>query len=479
MEIFRKSGILLHISSLGKDAMGEKAVNFLDFLKKSGQSYWQVLPINPVGKGDSPYYCISGAAGNPMFIDVGLLEKEGLLTKLEHDLLLLETDYRKYKNKKNELLKIAFARFEETGDYRDFLEKNKWWLRDYSLYKVLVEKFGGAFWFEWQDEKLKRRDATALENAYKENFEEINLYNIEQYFFSKQWFNLKAEAEKREIRIIGDIPFYVPLESVEAWASQSSLRLDEDLLPEKVGGVPPDYFSKDGQLWNFPVYDWEFIKKNDYKFWIDRINASARYFDIIRLDHFRGFSEYWAVPYNAKTARKGRWEKGPSTEFINIIKETFDDKEFIAEDLGKLTFASRRLQKKSGFLGMKVLQFAEKEKIKKYKEKTVCYTGTHDNDTIRGYIEEKKKNGKYKKIKKHFGLRDGEEENWEFIRICFESPSILAIIPMQDLLDLDSDARMNIPGTSEGNWRWQLNHEYLDEELIQKLLDYTKKTNRV
>ena len=397
----RESGILMHITSLpgpyGVGTMGKSAYSFVDFLKKAGQSYWQILPLTPTSSGDSPYQSCSTFAGNHYLIDLDMLVEEGLLKKEELSSIHWcdrenKVDFGIQYRNRLEVLRLAYGRFESNEDFVNFCRENGSWLSDFALFMALKDANEGKPWYQWETE-LKVREPNAIWQARRELRDEVSFYSFVQYLFRKQWTALRTYAHKNGIRIIGDVPIYVPYDSADVWSNPELFQLNEDLDPTGVAGVPPDAFSEDGQLWGNPLYRWDLMSQQGYAWWINRLEAAGKLYDVIRLDHFRGFESYWEVPYGDKTARGGRWVKGPDMEFINTIKEKLPQVRMIAEDLGVLTDAVLELRDGSGFPGMKVLQFAFDSREpseylpQAYITNTVCYTGTHDNMTTRQWFE--------------------------------------------------------------------------------------------
>ncbi len=484
----RKSGVLLPISSIpskyGIGTFGAKAYEFVDLLEKGGQSYWQILPLGPTGYGDSPYQSFSTFAGNPYYIDLEELIKEGLLTKKECDKYDFGdneayVDYEKIYNARFKVLRKAFSRFDLSNTlYNNFVKENSYWLEDYALFMAVKNSFGGAGYNEW-DEDIKTRQNHALK-AYREQYEdEVDFYKFQQYYFMKQWTALKEYANEKEIQIIGDIPIYVAFDSSDTWANPELFQFDETLTPIAVAGCPPDAFSKTGQLWGNPLYKWSYHKETGYEWWIKRIAYCYQLYDVVRIDHFRGFDEYYAIPYGDETAEFGEWEKGPGYDLFKVIKEKLGQKDVIAEDLGFLTESVIKLVKKTGSPGMKIMQFAFDSKEESdylphnYDKNCIVYTGTHDNDTIMGWWSTFAKNDKAF-AKKYLNIRSNKEIYKEFIRACMSSVADTAIIPMQDYLGLGSEARINIPSTLGDNWKWRLLDGQFTEELAEEMYDMTK-----
>ena len=483
----RKQGILLPISSIpstyGIGTFGKESYRFVDFLEKSGNHLWQILPLGPTGYGDSPYQSFSTFAGNPYYIDLELLIEDGYLTKEicdSYDFGDNEhyVDYEKIYLSRFKVLKIEFdnAREQgltETGDYQNFLTENAYWLDDYALYMAVKNAFGGVCFMEW-DEDIRLRKAAALRKYRKKLAEEIAFYCFQQYLFAKQWKELKAYANKKGIEIVGDIPIYVAFDSADTWANPKLFQLDKEGRPIGVAGCPPDCFSETGQLWGNPLYDWSYHKKTGYAWWMQRIAYCYQLYDVLRIDHFRGFDEYWFVPYGDPTAENGHWEKGPGYELFNVMKKKLGRKKGIAEALGFLTTSVLRLVKKTGYPGMKILQFAfdagnDSEYLPhNYDKNCVVYTGTHDNDTTVGFLQNMPEKD-LKFAKKYLGHKNEKKLCFEMIRAALSSCADTAVIPMQDYLELDSSARINIPSTLGCNWKWRMDQDALDPKLAKKI----------
>lgn len=492
-ENMRKSGILLPISSIpskyGIGTLGKKAFEFIDLLKRGGQSYWQILPLGPTGYGDSPYQSFSTFAGNPYYIDLELLIEEGLLTKEECDAYDFGdnesyVDYEKVYNARFDVLRKAFKRFDNsTADYKAFLERTKQWLDDYALFMAVKNKFDGKSYSEW-DEDIKTRQKAAVEKYTQECRDEIDFYKFQQYYFAKQWTELKAYANKNGVEIIGDIPIYVAFDSSDTWANPELFQFDENLQPVAVAGCPPDAFSATGQLWGNPLYRWDYHKETNYEWWVRRIAYCYELYDVVRIDHFRGFDEYYSIPFGDPTAEFGHWEQGPGFDLFKVIKEKLGKKNVIAEDLGFLTDTVIKLVKKTGFPGMKILQFAFDSREESdylphnYTNNSIVYTGTHDNDTVVGWWETCSKNDKAF-AKRYLNVKSTKDIHKALIRACLASVSDTAIIPMQDYLGLGSEARINIPSTLGNNWKWRLKDGQFTEELADEIYDLTKLYYRV
>ena len=488
----RKSGILMHISSLpspyGIGSMGKSAFDFVDFLEQAGQSYWQILPLNPTGYADSPYHAASSFAGNHYLIDLDLLVEEGLLTREELEEVEWEghterVDFGFQYDNRMGLLRKAFGRFKEDEDYSEFVKVNDDWLEDYALFMALKEKFKGAPWQKWTL-ILMMRLPSVLDNYRQELAERVRFQYFLQYQFRRQWTALRRYANGKGIRIIGDVPIYVPLDSADVWANPFIFQLNASRRPKLVAGCPPDDFTPEGQLWGNPVYNWELMKENGYGWWMRRLRAAAQMYDVIRLDHFRAFESYWAVPAREKNAIRGTWMKGPGMDFINAVKLAMPDLEFIAEDLGFVTGDVRALVEASGYPGMKVLQFAFDSQLEsahlphRYEANSVAYLGTHDNMTGQQWLDETSAKAVEEAVK-YLGLNKEEGYVWGMIRGAMSSVSKLCIIQMQDYLGLGAEARMNCPGTlSTDNWTWRAKPGFDSPELAQKIREMTVRCER-
>lgn len=491
----RKSGILMHISSLPSDygigTMGKEAYKFVDFLEKSKQSYWQILPLCPTSYGDSPYQSFSTHAGNPYFIDLDLLCKDGLLQKNEYSKIKwdVNSSYINYEimyKKRFSVLKKAFERFkiQPDNEFNAFLENNENWISNYALFMTIKNANDGKSWLEW-DENLRRRDPHALWVFKSEHEDEVVFWEFLQYEFFKQWKDLKKYANDKGIDIIGDIPIYVALDSADVWVYPDLFELDEDLIPTLVAGCPPDAFSPTGQLWGNPIYKWSRHRDMEYNWWIDRIQASMELYDVVRIDHFRGFESYYTIKYGDKTAENGKWQQGPGIEFFNYIKHKLGKLPIIAEDLGFLTDSVREMLKQSGFPGMKVMEFAFDPREESdylpynYDHNCVVYAGTHDNDTIIGWMKELD-NKSLEFCEKFIGAdsKDKKEFLDAFIRTVMNSVADTAIIQIQDYLGLGSEARMNIPSTLGDNWKWRVQKDKLTDTLALKIAEITRISGR-
>ena len=489
----RSSGILMHITSLpgpyGIGTMGREAYAFVDFLKKAGQSYWQILPLTPTGYGDSPYQSCSSFAGNYYLIDLDALVEEGLLNKEELSGIIwndseTKVNFGKLYQNRLPLLKKAFSRFTETEAYRSFCRTNSSWLPDFCLFMALKDENGGAPWLQWED-SLKRRNPDAIWDARKRLKEEIRFYSFVQFVFYKQWEALRSYAHQNNILIIGDVPIYVPMDSADIWGNPELFQLDENLNPVAVAGCPPDPFCADGQLWGNPLYRWEKLEKDDYVWWLNRLQAAQNLYDVVRLDHFRGFASFWSVPYGDPTARNGKWVKGPGIGFFRTVEKKLPNLQLIAEDLGFLTQEVYDLRQQANLPGMKVLGFAFDSREPSnylpytYHSNTVCYTGTHDNMTMRQWLETADADAvAYATEYMHLTKKEGLV--WGTIRTAMSSVSDLCIVLMQDYLDLGAEARMNFPGTmSDANWTWRAKPGFITDTLAEKICKTTKLYGRM
>ena len=486
----RESGILLHISSLpskyGIGTLGREAYRFLDFLKAAGQRYWQLLPIGPTSYGDSPYQSCSVYAGNPYFVDLDTLLEQGILEP--EDLEGCEwgqpgrVDYGALYYYRLPLLERAYARGRalRSAPFAAFREANPW-VEDYALFMALKRKFGGLPWNQWP-EKAARRDPEALARYREELREDVSCFAFTQYLFYEQWDALQAHARECGVKIIGDIPIYVTMDSCDVWLHPELFQLDESGAPIGVAGCPPDGFSADGQLWGNPLYDWDKHEETGFAWWQERVRASARFFDVIRIDHFRGLESYWAVPYGEETARNGKWVKGPGMKLVKALREGVPEADFIAEDLGYQTPEVVELLKDSGFPGMKVLEFAFYGENGDYlphnhTPNSVCYIGTHDNLTLAQWLAEESEETVDKAVK-YLGLTRQEGYIRGFLRAGMGSVSRLFVAQMQDWLELGAEARMNAPGAlSTANWSWRLT-ELPGDELAAEILEMTKRYAR-
>lgn len=468
----RKAGILMPITSLpspyGIGTMGEAAREFVRFLHKAGQSYWQILPICPTSYGDSPYQSFSSYAGNPYMIDLDELSEAGLLEKDEYKNIdwgsnQEKADYGLLYNRRFGVLRKAAKTAEEKyqTELTEFRKENHKWLSDYALFMAIKDEQNGVSWLEWP-EILRKRDNKALAVEREKLKDEIKFWECVQFLFFTQWKKLKAYANENGIKIIGDIPIYVSSDSADVWANPEQFQLDDNLMPISVAGCPPDGFSADGQLWGNPLFNWKVMKEQDYNWWVDRIAYQTQIYDMLRIDHFRGFDAYYSIPYGDKTARNGEWKEGPGIDLFNVIKEKLGELPIIAEDLGFLTDSVRKLLKDTGFPGMKVLEFAFDSRDTEsgylphlYPKNCVVYAGTHDNETILGWFDTiSEEDAEY--AKKYMRLSEAEGYHWGMMRTAWASVADTAIMQMQDILGLGKNARMNTPSTlSDKNWSWR------------------------
>ncbi len=490
----RASGILLPISALpspyGIGTLGKAAYAFADFLHAAGQKYWQLLPLGPTSYGDSPYQSFSTFAGNPYFIDLDLLAEEGLLDK--EDLAAADwgndpryVDYGKIYEVRFDVLRRAFLR--GRGRDREAVERfqaENPWLKNYALYMAVKAHFGMKSWLEWPDEAIRVRAPEAVARYEKELAEDVAFYTYLQYLFFKQWGELREYIHSLGIRIIGDLPIYVAMDSADVWAEPEFFQLGEGNIPTEVSGVPPDYFSADGQLWGNPLYDYDRMRQDGFGWWIRRVEGASRLFDVIRIDHFRGLESYWAVPYGAETAREGRWRKGPGMDLVGVLTQWFHGLDIIAEDLGFLTPEVHQLLRDSGLPGMKVLEFAFDAREPSnylphtYERNCVCYVGTHDNETVMQWREQADR-ADVTFARKYLGLNEAEGFHWGMIRGGMSSVADTFVAQMQDYLGLGAEGRMNTPGTLGNNWRWRLLPGEASPALARKIRRYAHMYGRL
>ncbi len=481
----RKTGILLHISSLpspyGIGTYGKEAYRFVDFLEKSDQSYWQLLPLGPTSYGDSPYQTFSAFANNPYFIDLEELVKEKLLKKSE----ILSTfksprfvDYEELYEERFIMLKKAFDRFNLLDkDYLEFIESNKKWLNDYALFMAIKMKHNGASWLLWSDD-LRLRKPNVLAEYQKMLKEDIAFYKFLQFKSADQWLKLKKYANDKGIMIIGDMPIYVSYDSSDVWANPQYFDLYPNRLPVHIAGVPPDNYSSDGQLWGNPLYNWEELEKNEYDWWVDRVKASMEIFDMIRIDHFIGFQNFFSISSEQKTAKNGEWKKGPGLKLFNVIKQKLGDVNIIAEDLGVVTEEVRKLLKETGFPGMKLLQFAFDSREANdyipylYTRNVIAYTGTHDNPTTLSWFNTLPESD-LRYCLNYINHSGNQSKVDSLIKATLSCIADTTIIPMQDYLHLGDEGRMNKPSTTGNNWRWRLLRSELNSKLLAKIKDMT------
>jgi 4-alpha-glucanotransferase len=502
MRLPRASGILLHPTSLpgpfGVGDLGEAAYRFVDFLSASGQSLWQVLPLSPTDDAGSPYSSYSAFAGNSLLISPENLVKDGLLER--HDVEAFpstvtdQTNFREAHKLKTAVLMKAFARFQAATDNRlrrefgSFAQKNSTWLDDYALFQALKKANGGKSWVDWKP-SLAMREPKALSRARADLHDEIQAQRFFQFLFFNQWLALKRFCNQRGIRIIGDVPIFVAHDSADVWTNRELFKLDEHGHPTVVAGVPPDYFSETGQFWGNPLYDWDRMRADGFVWWIQRLRASFQLFDIVRLDHFRGFCACWGILAGETTAENGEWVETPGRELLSAVRNSLGDLPIIAEDLGVITPDVVALRKEFDFPGMRVLQFAfghEEDNInlpENFERDVVAYTGTHDNDTTVGWFNQlsEAKTGDAEKTRAsclNYLRTDGHEINWDFIRAVLGSVADTAIIPLQDVLGLGSEARMNTPNTTSGNWSWRFQDGSLTAEHTARLKRLTDENSR-
>ena len=484
----RASGVLMHISSLpgntGIGTMGKSAYDFVDFLKSAKQRYWQILPVCPTSYGDSPYQSFSTFAGNPYFIDLDMVCEDGYLKKQDYDSINWgedekSVDYGLLYIERHKVFKKIQQNFIKNppNDYNAFCDENSFWLDDFALFMAIKDEHDGVQMSKWENE-IRRYDKSIVQMWRVKCSERVQYYKMLQYFFYKQWFKLKSYANKHGIYIVGDLPIYVSGDSADVWANPKLFDLDENNMPNEVAGCPPDVFSEDGQLWGNPVYNWRYHKRTKYKWWIKRIEMSLKFYDVVRIDHFRGFESYYCIKADAKTAKKGVWRKGPAMDLWNMVNKKLKNVPIIAEDLGFLTDGVRKLLKDSGFPGMKILQFAfdadeESDYLPhNYEKNTVVYTGTHDNDTILGWIMSA--DDESLEYAKDY-LRANDNNLAECMMIsAMQSPANTCILTMQDLIGLGTQARMNIPSTVGENWKWRVTKDQITSEIAEWLRRYTE-----
>ncbi len=490
----RRSGVLMPVSSIpsryGIGTFSRQAYDFINLLEQAGQTYWQMLPLGPTGYGDSPYQSFSTFAGNPYYIDLEALIEKGWLTEEECDQYDFGDneeyiDYEKIYLSRFKALRTAYgnSRIGEQEDFQRFCRENAYWLDDYALYMAVKNSFGGKSWSEWDDD-IRLRRPEAMKRCREKFADEIGFYQFQQYLFAVQWFALKAYANQKKIQIIGDIPIYVAFDSADTWANPELFQLDEDLIPVAVAGCPPDAFSATGQLWGNPLYRWDYHKETEYAWWMKRIAYCYDLYDVVRIDHFRGFDEYYSIPYGDPTAEFGHWEKGPGYDIFKTMKAKLGNKAVIAEDLGFLTDTVIKLVKKTGYPGMKILQFAFDSREESdylphnYTANSIVYTGTHDNDTTVGWYDTLNRKDKAF-AKKYLNIRSNKDVHWAFIRAALASVSDTCIIPMQDYLGLGTEARINMPSTLGTNWKWRMLPGQFTEELAEQMKDMARLYGRV
>ncbi len=480
----RECGILLHISSLpskyGIGSFGEEAYRFVDFLAHCGQQYWQILPLVPLGEANSPYKSVSCFAGEPLYIDIDLLVRDGLLNEdeVQYSVPVDNVDFDMVRAVKLPLIQRAAERFDtKRSDYLRFVKKNEFWLSSFALFSAIAEEYETENPAEFPDE-LRYRLPLALENFKMSYPQRIKYYQVIQFLFYRQYFALKEYAGKKGVKIIGDIPFYVSGESADVWKNPDCFCLGRDLTPARIAGVPPDIFSASGQLWGNPVYDWDFQRKTNYAWWRRRLEFCASLYDVLRIDHFRAFSSYYSMPYGAEDARGGTWESGPGMNFWKSMSSTIEGLDIVAEDLGGEEEAVLNLIKATGFPNMKILQFGFDKDLKNrflpknYDKNCVCYTGTHDNDTALGWYSSATSHERV--MFNRLAPEIGRPVPLRMISMAMHSKARLVIIPMQDWLCLGTEARMNTPGTSTGNWSWRIKSDAITEDLVKTVRKFSK-----
>lgn len=491
----RSAGILLPVSSLpspyGIGCFSQEAYDFVDWLKDAGQTYWQILPLGVTSYGDSPYQSFSAFAGNPYFISLDELVKEGVLTaeeckKAKFGRKADDIDYNQLYKERGRLLRLAYSRSDigHNAEFAAFCEQNKWWLDDFALFMAVKDRFEGKPWIEWAED-IRLRWQNAMDYYRRELYFEVEYYKYLQFKFDQQWRALKAYANEKGIRIIGDIPIYVALDSADAWANPQMFQLDEDNIPTAVAGVPPDGFSPTGQLWGNPLYRWEKHRETGYQWWITRLWYCFELYDVIRIDHFRGFDEYFFIPYGSETAAPGHWEKGPGIELFRAVEQALGKREIIAEDLGYMSETVRQLVRDSGFPGMKVLEFAFDSREPsdylpyRYTTNSICYLGTHDNMTMQQWFDEAKPED-MAYAKEYMGLNQEEGYVWGMLRGGMGAVSKLFVGQMQDYLGLGAEGRMNFPGLlSDANWTWRAKNGVFTAELAKRIYDLTRLYGRI
>ena len=485
----RSSGVLLHISSLpnkfGIGSFGQSAYDFVDFLVKSGQTYWQILPLTTTSYGDSPYQSFSAFAGNTNFIDFDLLVKDGFLEEADFADVNFGSDpenidYGLIFNTRRPILEKAVTNFlksEAIFEFKFFVEKNEAWLEPFAEYMAIKEHFNLVSWEQW-DEDIRYRDEAALEKYRLMLADEMNYHRITQFLFFKQWNELKTYANKNNIQIIGDMPIYVAGDSVEMWSTPQFFKVDSKKRPTVIAGTPPDNFSEDGQFWGNPIYDWEYMKRHNFDWWVTRMEESFKLYDVVRIDHFRGFESYWEVPADAKTSASGKWAKGPGIALFDTIKERLGNVNIIAEDLGFMTQEVIDMREGSGYPGMRILQFGFStvdsiDLPHHYVENSVTYVGTHDNETALGWFKDSASAEVRAQANRYLHRKEDETITHALNRGIAASPSYLAVYTMQDLLNLDNKARMNTPSTIGINWKWRMTEDALTDALCEEVYDLT------
>ncbi|MGH9949669.1 MAG: 4-alpha-glucanotransferase [Pyrinomonadaceae bacterium] len=507
MKFPRASGILLHPTSLpgafGIGDLGATAFEFVDFLAEANQTYWQILPLGPTGYGDSPYQCFSAFAGNTLLISPEKLVEDEFLTSEQiadrPDFPAHKVDFGAVYKWKNKILSLAYEGLHHItsvnlgGKFESFVQENTWWLDDYALYRAIKAWQDQKPWYEWPT-PLKLREPGAILAIREQLFEEMMAEKFYQFLFFRQWGLLKQYANKLGVKIIGDIPIFVALDSADVWCNQSKFKLNPDGSPRVVAGVPPDYFSKTGQLWGNPIYDWESMRKDEFRWWIARAVFTLKTVDVVRVDHFRGFAAAWEVPGDDKTAENGRWVEVPGRELFAALRQHLGELPIIAEDLGVITPDVEELRDSNGFPGMKILQFAFGGDAKNhdlphnYIPNCAAYTGTHDNDTTLGWwlsqagagsTRDEQDISREREFCMKYLSTDGDEIHWDFIRSVWASVADTAIAPLQDLLGIGTEGRMNLPASVSGNWFWRFHKDALTPEIAARLKELTETYGRV
>lgn len=496
----RVAGVLMPITSLpspyGIGTIGKEARKFADFLKESGQKIWQILPVGPTSFGDSPYQSFSIYAGNPYMIDLDMLIDEGLLSKKQVKQFDWgedhpeKIDYAKIYHSRFAVLHLAYMTFKEKAseeqkkEFTVFKRANAYWIKDYALYMAVKGSFGNTSWSEWPDLEIKNRGTAAIAKYTRKYRDEIDFNKFIQFKFYQQWKSFRKYVNDLGIKILGDMPIYVAMDSADTWAHPEVFWLDEERKPVCVAGCPPDYFSETGQLWGNPLYNWDYLRETGYQWWVDRIRAATTLFDITRIDHFRAFDTYYCIPFGSENAINGEWRNGPGMDFFNKLKEELGDIPIVAEDLGDLFESVRILLRDSGYPGMRVLEFAFGDDDTNsflphnYNTNTVVYTGTHDNDTVLGWYDTANEH-EIEFCNRYIGIGPEDEVNWKFIEAAYKSCADTCIVQMQDVLGLSSEARMNIPSTLGDNWSWRILPDAINKNIIEKLKDLSIRYGRM
>ena len=489
----RASGILMHITSLpspgGMGDLGKEAYSFADFLQSAGVKIWQVLPIGPTGYGESPYQSTSAFAGNPMMISLHTLRDQGLVSFEDSEIFVPadpeKADFDGARRNKTMLLRRAFAQSgQRLKPEIDAFRRDNPWAYDFALFSAVKSRFGEQMWTKWPDRGIRNRRLFSLWKYRILLRQEVDFHLFCQFLFMRQWFALKRYCNDRGIRLFGDMPIYVAEDSADTWTHPEVFQLDKNRIPTRVAGVPPDLFSEDGQLWGNPLYRWDFLKRKGYFWWVDRMRSMARLYDLIRIDHFIGFSHYYSIPYGAPNARGGKWVEGPGQALFETLRTQIPEMHIVAEDLGEVNDDVRALMKWTGYPGMKVLSFgfdgdeSNPHHPSHYSGNTVIYTGTHDNDTVLGWAE-KADPRVLARAEKALGFKGPAQAPEAFVRCVLNSAGSTAVIPMQDLLGLGPEARMNLPGTIGGNWLWRLKPGAATPELAEKLYQMNRESNRL